>query len=130
FADMGIQPDTLDASLILATGTTDHIAPTSTIWSVSSGGDFQEGEEITVTGTAQDTGGGKVAGVEVSLDSGVTWRKATGFDTWTYSGRVEAAGNYTVLARAVDDSLNLQATPTAGAPITVSLREGSTLWTY
>ena len=31
FADMGIQPTTLDASLILATQSTDHTAPVSTI---------------------------------------------------------------------------------------------------
>ena len=78
FADMGIQPGTLDASLILATQSTDTIKPTSTITSPTLGASFVEGQKVTITGSAQDSGGGIVAGVEVSLDGGQSWWKATG----------------------------------------------------
>ena len=40
---------------------------------------------VTVTGTASDSGGGVVAGVEVSTDGGTTWHPATGTTSWTYS---------------------------------------------
>ena len=38
-----------------------------------------------VSGTATDTGGGVVAGVEVSTDGGTTWHPATGTTSWTYT---------------------------------------------
>ena len=37
---------------------------------------FQDGNQVTITGTATDTGGGVVAGVEVSTDGGTTWHPA------------------------------------------------------
>ena len=37
-----------------------------------------DGAQVTITGTASDTGGGVVAGVEVSTDGGTTWHPATG----------------------------------------------------
>ena len=40
---------------------------------------------LTVTGTAADTGGGRVGGVEVSTDNGATWHRATGRESWTYT---------------------------------------------
>ena len=33
---------------------------------------------VTISGTATDSGGGLVAGVEVSVDGGATWRRANG----------------------------------------------------
>ena len=50
------------------------------------------GTPVTVTGTAADTGGGRVGGVEVSTDNGATWRRATGRETWTYTFTPSAAG--------------------------------------
>ena len=44
-----------------------------------------DGTQVTITGTATDTGGGVVAGVEVSTDGGATWHRATGTTTWTYT---------------------------------------------
>ena len=38
-----------------------------------------------ISGTATDTGGGVVGGVEVSTDGGTTWHPATGRGTWTYT---------------------------------------------
>ncbi|MBP1887289.1 DUF4082 domain-containing protein [Sinorhizobium mexicanum] len=128
FADMGIQPQTLDASLILSTQSTDTTKPTSTITSPNIGATFVEGQRVTVTGTAQDSGGGIIAGIEVSTDGGQHWFKATGRENWTYNWVVQASGTYTIMSRAVDDSLNLE-TPSAGKQVTVTLPQTSSLWT-
>ncbi|NKL10303.1 DUF4082 domain-containing protein [Rhizobium leguminosarum] len=128
FADMGIQPTTLDASLILATQSTDALKPTSAISSPIIGASFVEGQRVTVTGTAQDFGGGIIAGVEVSTDGGQHWFKATGRESWSYNWVVQASGTYTILSRAVDDSVNLEA-PSAGKQVTVTLPGTQGLWT-
>jgi hypothetical protein len=127
FADMGIQPTTLDASLILATQSTDTAKPTATITSPTLGASFVEGQKVTIAGTAQDFGGGIIAGVEVSVDGGQSWWKATGRETWSYAWNVQASGTYTILARAVDDSLNL-GTPSSGVQVTVNLPSTKGLW--
>ena len=128
FADMGIQPTTLDASLIMATQSTDTTKPTSTITSPTVGASFVEGQKVTITGTAQDFGGGIIAGVEISTDGGQSWWKATGRENWSYSWNVQASGTYTIMSRAVDDSVNL-GTPSAGVQVTVNLPSTSSLWT-
>lgn len=128
FADMGIQPTTLDASLILATQSTDTLKPTSSISSPIIGASFLEGQHVTITGTAQDFGGGIIAGVEVSTDGGQHWFKATGRESWSYNWVVQASGSYTVMSRAVDDSVNLEA-PSAGKQVTVTLPGTQGLWT-
>ncbi|TKT75043.1 DUF4082 domain-containing protein [Aquamicrobium sp. LC103] len=129
FADMGIQPTTLDASLILASQSTDAAKPTSTITSPIFGASFVEGQRVTITGTAVDFGGGVIAGVEVSTDGGQSWFKATGRENWTYSWIAQASATYTIMSRAVDDSLNLE-TPGTGKQVTVSLPETASLWTF
>ncbi len=128
FADMGIQPTTLDASLILATQSTDIVKPTSTITSPIVGASFVEGQHVTITGTAQDFGGGIIAGIEVSTDGGQHWYKATGRENWSYNWLVQASGTYTIMSRAVDDSVNMEA-PLAGKQVTVVLPSTSSLWT-
>ncbi|WP_184326942.1 DUF4082 domain-containing protein [Rhizobium sp. BK529] len=128
FADMGIQPTTLDASLILATQSTDTLKPTSSITSPIVGASFLEGQHVTITGTAQDFGGGIIAGVEVSTDGGQHWFKATGRENWSYNWVVQASGTYTILSRAVDDSVNMEA-PSAGKQVTVTLPDTQGLWT-
>ncbi len=128
FADMGIQPSTLDASLILATQSTDHIKPSSSITSPDIGSTFLEGQHVTITGTAQDNGGGVIAGVEISTDGGGHWFKATGRESWSFNWVVQASGTYTVLSRAVDDSLNLE-TPSGGKQVSVTLPATTGLWT-
>ncbi|WP_374188725.1 DUF4082 domain-containing protein [Sinorhizobium sojae] len=128
FADMGIQPQTLDASLILATQSTDTSKPTSTITSPNVSASFVEGQRVTITGTAQDFGGGIIAGIEVSVDGGQSWWKASGRENWSYNWVVQASGSYTIMSRAVDDSLNLE-TPSAGKQVTVSLPATASLWT-
>ena len=128
FADMGIQPGTLDASLFMASMSTDTIKPIATITSPNFGSSFVEGQKVTITGTAQDFGGGIIAGVEISLDGGQSWWKTVGRENWSYSWNVQASGNYSILARAVDDSLNL-GTPSAGVQVTVNLPSDISLWT-
>ncbi|TBC39845.1 DUF4082 domain-containing protein [Rhizobium ruizarguesonis] len=128
FADMGIQPTTLDASLILATQSTDTLKPTSSVTSPIVGASFLEGQHVTITGTAQDFGGGIIAGVEVSTDGGQHWFKASGRENWSYNWVVQASGTYTVMSRAVDDSVNMEA-PSAGKQVTVTLPGTTGLWT-
>lgn len=128
FADMGIQPSTLDASLVLASQSTDTAKPISTISSSLVGATFVEGQHVTITGTAQDYGGGLIAGVEVSTDGGISWFKATGRENWSYNWVVQASGNYTIMSRAVDDSVNMEA-PSTGVAVNVTLPSTSSLFT-
>jgi hypothetical protein len=127
FADMGVQPQTLVASLMLATQSTDFTAPTSTITSPTLGASWVEGQKVTITGTASDSGGGIVAGVEVSTDGGETWHKAQGRDNWSYSWIAQASATYTIMSRAADDSLNLE-TPGAGRAVTVTPDPTDSIW--
>src|SRR5919197_1060156 len=115
-ADMGAQPATLMASLVPAAQSTDATPPTSTITYPTAGQNLQPGT-VTITGTASDTGGGVVAGVEVSTDNGATWHPATGTTNWTYTWS-QGVATTTIKSRAVDDSGNLE-TPSAGVPVTV-----------
>ncbi|MBX4869859.1 DUF4082 domain-containing protein [Rhizobium bangladeshense] len=115
-ADMGIQPGTLQSGLVAATASSDQVAPTSVITVPATA---TVGSTVTITGTAADTGGGVVAGVEVSTDNGASWHPATGDENWTYRWSPQAVGSYTILSRAVDDSINLEA-PSAGRTVTVS----------
>ncbi|MBY3213843.1 DUF4082 domain-containing protein, partial [Rhizobium laguerreae] len=115
-ADMGIQPGTLQSGLVAATGSTDNVAPTSIITVPATAA---VGSTVTITGTAADTGGGVVAGVEVSTDNGASWHPATGDENWTYSWSPQVAGSYTIRSRAVDDNINLE-TPSFGRTVTVS----------
>ena len=114
FADMGVQPATLVSGLIPATESTDTTPPTAVITSPSGGANVSYGTPITITGTATDSGGGAIGAVEVSVDNGVTWHPATGRSPWSYVWSPWAlSGTATVKARAIDDSLNIQATPTS-----------------
>jgi hypothetical protein len=127
FADMGIQPTTLMASLAVATQSTDHTAPISTITSPTSSGSYTAGQELIISGTAVDSGGGSVAVVEVSTDGGTSWHRASGFENWTYEWTPLANGTYTIKSRAVDDSVNLE-TPGAGQTITVAGAQTASLF--
>ena len=117
-ADMHAQPVTLMSGLVPATASTDTVGPTTTITSPVAGAAIANGTTVTVSGTAADTGGGVVAGVEVSTDGGTTWHPASGTTSWTYSYVQSGLGSTSVQARATDDSANLGA-PTS-VPLTVS----------
>src|SRR5690606_38879916 len=98
---------------------TDTLAPTSTI--TGPGGALTAAQTYTITGTATDAGGGRVAVVEVSTNGGSTWHRATGFNNWTYSWTPLVGGSYNIRSRAVDDSINLEA---PGAGMTVVVEQG------
>jgi Domain of unknown function (DUF4082)/Cadherin-like domain/Bacterial Ig domain len=118
FADMDVQPQTIQTGLVLASKTTDTTPPVSTISAPVAGASLVEGQIVTVTGTANDAGG-LVAGVEVSTDGGATWRAATGTTTWSYNWWAPSPGTYHIQSRAVDDSLNLEV-PQPGISVTVT----------
>jgi hypothetical protein len=121
FADMGVQPGTLQAGLQPATASTDTAAPSSTITGPL-GGNVESGITMTVTGAATDNGG-QVGGVEVSVDGGATWHPATGRSIWSYSWTPGALGSTTIKSRATDDSGNTE-TPGAGVTVSVVLPSG------
>ncbi len=79
FADMGVQPATLQAGLVGRDRVDRHAprrprrSPRPSVRRPS-----RPGPPVTITGTATDTGGGRVGGVEVSTDDGSTWHPASG----------------------------------------------------
>ncbi|MFK4513135.1 hypothetical protein ABIF20_000500 [Bradyrhizobium japonicum] len=130
FADMGVQPQTLQASLVIASASTDHTPPTSKITNASSTA-VLEGQTVTVSGTATDVGG-VVGGVQVSTDGGKTWHVTSGqigtqTVNWSYTFNAPAPGTYDIETRAVDDSLNLE-TPAAGVSYSVSASSALSLF--
>jgi Domain of unknown function (DUF4082)/Bacterial Ig-like domain/Bacterial Ig domain len=125
FADMGAQPATLESGLTAAAQSTDHTPPASTITSPSAGATLGNGSTVTLSGTATDSGGGVVAGVEVSTDGGSTWHPATTMSsagasvTWSYAWSAAGSGPVTIESRATDDSGNTE-TPGRGVSVTVN----------
>ena len=106
-ADMNVQPATLQAGLVIATASTDNIAPVSVITNPVNSSTIVSNTLITITGTATDDNA--VGGVEVSLDGGTTWKAANGNSNWAFSFNAPAAtGPVTVKCRAFDDSGNME----------------------
>jgi hypothetical protein len=120
FADMGVQPQTIQSGLVGATRSTDTTAPVSSIAPL---GTVTEQQITVIKGSATDIGG-LVAGVEVSTDGGVTWHPATGTATWSYNWWAQAPGSYKILSRATDDSVNVEP---PGAGISVIVIPGATI---
>ncbi len=122
FADMNVQPATLQPGLVAATKSTDNTPPTATIVSPAPGTTVTNGTSVMVTGTAIDLGG-RVGGVEVSVDGGTSWHPASGRESWSYSGPVTGSGPIAIMARATDDSGNIQGAPAAvGITVTCPCR--------
>jgi len=117
FADMGVQPTTLQAGLVAASASTDATAPTVAI--TTSSGAVDPGKPVIITGTASDVGGA-VSGIEVSTDGGTTWHPATGTTSWTYSFVPNTFANVSVRARSIDDSGNISAN---SSPITLTMQQ-------
>ena len=127
FADMGVQPVSLQAGLLPASASSDVTRPTSTITSPAAGASIPVGSSVTIQGTASDVGG-VVGGVEVSTDGGTTWRAATGRGSWTYLWAASgAAGPVTIRSRAVDDSGNLE-TPSPGTTVNLTRVCPCSIW--
>ncbi len=121
FADMGVQPGSLQSNLVAASPSTDNIAPTSIITAPASGSGFAARAPVTISGTATDAQ--VVAGVEVSTDGGATWKvaeldKLDGNVTWTYTWIPSAIGVLDVKCRAFDDTGNMEI-PGTGISITI-----------
>jgi WD40 repeat protein len=117
FADMGIQPTTLQGGIVLALASTDVVAPVSSVTSPNQGSAITIGNTINITGTATDSGG-VIGAVEVSVDGGNTWHPATGRGSWSYTWTPNLSGAVVVKTRAVDDSGNLEI-PGVGVNVTV-----------
>ncbi|MEV6580010.1 DUF4082 domain-containing protein [Streptomyces sp. NPDC051582] len=127
FADMGVQPKSLQTNLVATTASTDATGPAITVTSPASGSTVPALRPVTVTGTATDSGGGVVARVEVSTDGGTTWKAATGVGSWNYKWTPTAPGAVQIKVRAVDDSVNIGATTTV--PLTVGPQQcPCTVW--
>ncbi|MEV6980543.1 DUF4082 domain-containing protein [Sphaerisporangium sp. NPDC051017] len=124
-ADMGAQPASIQPGLVIATPSTDTSPPVATITSPASGASLLSGVSTVIQGTATDTGGGVVAAMEVSLDGGATWRQAIGRDTWQFTWTPTVAGPATIMARAIDDSGNIQPTP---ASVNVNVLFTNSIW--
>ena len=123
FADMGVQPGTLQAGLVPATETADTTPPTTSITKPGGEIEVQSGQPYTIEGTAVDSegegqGGGVIGAVEVSVDSGETWHLAEGAEDWSYTWTPEELGPTTILARATDDSANLGASAEVNVEVT------------
>jgi hypothetical protein len=108
-ADMSAQPTTLMSGLVAAAKSTDSTGPTVTILSPAAGSNQPNGTQVTVSGTATDSGGGVVAGVEYSTDGGTSWHPATGTTSWSFTYVQHDTGTVPVQVRAVDDSANIGA---------------------
>lgn len=121
FADMGVQPATLQPDLVPAVESTDRIAPVSSI-DVPANGASLPRECMRVGGTASDTGGGCVAAVEVSFDGGNRWHPAIGREHWICDWEPAQSGAVKIISRAVDDSGNLEQ---PGTGVTVSIDENN-----
>ncbi|MEO8256999.1 MAG: DUF4082 domain-containing protein [Acidobacteriota bacterium] len=122
FADMGVQPLTAQAGLVTQSASVDTVAPTSVITSPANGGGVPANTTTTISGTASDAGGGRVGGVEVSIDGGATWRRASGRENWSFLWQTGAARPVTLFTRAVDDSGNISQ---AGSGVSVTVGVGS-----
>ena len=128
FADMGVQAGSLQAGLVQTTASIDFTKPTSTITSLTNGSTVLANGAVLISGTAQDSGGGIVGGIEVSVDGGQTWFEAKGRRTWSYQWLPSTPGTYQILTRATDDSGNIE-TPLAGVTVNVVAATSQTsLW--
>ena len=116
-ADMGVQPVTLQSTLVGASQSTDTAGPTVSVATPTANATVPAMSPVTVSGTASDAGGGVVARVEVSVDNGTTWLPATGLGSWSYSWTPTQTGSFTIMVRAEDDSDN--AGGTVSIPVTV-----------
>ncbi|MFC5285850.1 DUF4082 domain-containing protein [Actinokineospora guangxiensis] len=118
-ADMGAQPRTLMAGLVLATKSTDTVGPNVTVNGLSNGQTVPAGTPITISGTAADVGGGVVAGVEISIDGGTSWRRANGLESWNFPWTPTTLGPAQIRVRASDDGA------TMGNTVTINLTVGA-----
>lgn len=117
FADMDVQPGSLQSDLVPAIKIIDTETPISTITFPANGASVVQGTLINITGTSTD-GTGSIAGVEVSTNGGTTWNQASGTNNWIYSWNPAVPGTATIKVRATDINGNIEipgAVPSAKA---------------
>lgn len=115
-ADMGAQPATLMAGMIAASESTDKQAPTSVISFPANNTTINDYTPITITGTCSDAGGGVLAGIEISFDNGVTWKRVVANGNWSYSWRPTGGQtSYNIMVRGFDDSGNIETIGSSGS---------------
>ncbi len=117
-ADMGVQAGSLQSPLVQTAASTDITPPVSVIAAPLNGDSLTLGTNLTIKGTVTDVGG-VVAGVDVSIDGGVTWLPATLTSTgqWYIYWTPATAGNITILSRGYDDSGNIEPTSVGGGAL-------------
>ena len=106
FTDMGVLPHTLQNGLSI-TNPIDTTAPTAVITFPLHAASLPQGTQVEISGTVTDVDG-VVAGVEVSLDGGLTWNVASGTTNFTYSWTPLTQGAITLKVRAFDDNGNIE----------------------
>ena len=116
FGDMGAQPALLQPGLTPGLPSTDLVAPVSVITAPAAGTSLVTGSNLTISGTATDSSG-RVAVVEVSIDSGATWHRANGRESWSIVLPVTGIGAMTIKSRGIDDSGNIEV-PSSGVTVT------------
>jgi hypothetical protein len=102
-ADMGVQPGTMQAGLVMPVWSTDNTPPTATINLPVAGSVIVANSTVTISGTATDAGGA-VGGVEISFDGGSTWHRTSGTENWSFDWTPQSTGVVTIKTRAFDDS--------------------------
>jgi hypothetical protein len=119
FADMGAQPATIQSNLTATPQSTDVNSPVIDITSPVHGDSLTIFTPVTITGTVTDTR--TVAGVEVSIDGGTTWKLASGTYNWSYTWTPSTAGAVTVMVRGFDDSGNMSVPGAAPSSSSVTI---------
>ena len=106
----------------------DLTPPTALLQSHNPGAFERIGSAVRLYGTASDVDG-RVGGVEVSLDGGTTWHPTMGRENWHYDWTPEGNGSHSVLARAVDDSGNIEPGPVSTSIEIECEADGCSIWT-
>ncbi|GJD53698.1 hypothetical protein OPKNFCMD_6475 [Methylobacterium crusticola] len=111
-ADMSLFPASPNGALVVTQAPPDTVPPVASIRSPRTLEDHMFHLPVSVSGSATDQGG-VPAGIEVSVDGGANWHPANGVSDWSYTFTPDRRSFVSILARAVDDSGNLQPVPTS-----------------
>ena len=132
FADMGVQPGSLEGDLIAAAEAVPDAPPASAISEPAAGATLTPGTPVTISGTAT-AAAGVIAAVEVSVNGGASWHPADGRDAWSLRWTPTGNGTVRLLSRAIDDTgaMEMPGAPTevvvgacAGAPLLLLVDSG------
>lgn len=111
-ADMSVRPGSPHESLVVSDASSDVTPPVAIIEQPAELQEFTFHLPVRVSGSATDAGG-VAAAVEVSTNGGASWHPASGVDRWTYEFAPRERGYFPILARAIDDSGNIQPVATS-----------------